>query len=92
MTYPQTIQEFRDALLAYDAPVEAAEAIEAAKMRTSIVDQAVGVFNALRGLETLSNESLGLALGAAHLIASGSWHGLGPDAVAFGFARAGELT
>jgi hypothetical protein len=35
MTYPQTIQEFRNALLAYDPPAEAADAIHDAQAQAS---------------------------------------------------------
>ena len=91
MTYPSTIPDFRAALLAY-VPAEAtSEAIYAAQAEASPVVQAIDVFDALSGADDLDQPGLSLLLSAAHLIASGGWHGKAGDAVTLIAARAGDL-
>jgi hypothetical protein len=80
VSYPVDIPAFRAALLAYAPAEDHAGAIYEAQGAGSPVVQAVGTFNALKAVPDLSNDALGLLLGAAHLIASGGWHGLAGDA------------
>jgi hypothetical protein len=91
MSYPITITTFRDALLAYQPEAEHEAAIFTAQGIASPVVQCVEVFRALRSAEGLDNDGLSLLLGAAHLIASGGWHGLASEAVTLISNRAGDL-
>ena len=75
MTYPTSIPDFRNALLAYEPDEATSEAIYTAQAQASPVVQAVDVFNALSGAVDLDQPGLALLLGAAHLIAAGGWHG-----------------
>lgn len=90
MIYPATIAEFRDALLAYVPAGDHEAAIHDAQAATSPVVQAVDVFNTLKGAAGLSKSGLGLLLGAAHLIASGGWHGLAGEAATVLAQRAAQ--
>jgi hypothetical protein len=86
MAYPKDIPAFRDALLAYSAPAgEIEEKVAEAQAQASVVVQAVGLFNALKGRVAemqAADDRAGLRLlaGAAHLIAANAWHGLGGEA------------
>ena len=92
MTYPTTIPDFRTALLTYEPAEDYAEAIYTAQAAGSPVVQAVDVFAALRAAVDLDQPGLSLLLGAAHLIASGGWHGKAGDAATVLATRAGDLT
>lgn len=89
--YPTTIPDFRAALLAYEPDEATSDAIYTAQAQASPVVQAVDVFDALSGAVDLDQPGLALLLSAAHLIASGGWHGKAGDAVTLIAARAGEL-
>lgn len=78
--YPTNIPDWRDLLLAYQPPEDHAEAINRAQMAANIVPQCVEVFNALKNAPGLSQDGLRLLVGAAHLIASSAWNGMGTEA------------
>lgn len=90
MTYPTNIPDWRTLLLQY-APAEDHEAaIYDAQAQRSVVSQAVETFHALKDAE-LSQDGVALLLGAAHLIASGGWHGLAGEAATVLAQRGGEV-
>jgi hypothetical protein len=91
MTYPNTIPDFRTALLAYVPDETISEALYAAQSQASPVVQAVSVFDLLSPIADLDQEGLALLLGAAHLIAVGGWHGKADAAVTLIATRASEL-
>jgi hypothetical protein len=80
MTYPTDIPSFRAALLAYAPAEDHAEAIYAAQAAASPVLACVSAFDALKVAPDLTQHGLLVLLGAAHLIASGGWHGLAGEA------------
>lgn len=90
MAYPDTIPAFRDALLSYIPAEDHEAAIYEAQAQASPVAQSVRVFETLKTAESLSNDGLGLLLGAATLIASNGWHGLAGEAVALIAARSAD--
>lgn len=80
MTYPSTIPAVRDALFAY-SPTVAAEGYDEAVSSTSIVTQAVGIFDALTPhIDDLDVDGLALLAGCARLIGQNSWHGKASEA------------
>lgn len=91
MTYARTNHDFQNALAAYAPAADEAAAINAAKARTSVVDQAVAVFGALGAAPALDQAGLALLLGAAHLIQESNWHDMASAAGELITARAGEL-
>lgn len=91
MSYPTTIPDWRDKLLAYQPGEDHSEAIYEAQGAASPVVACVTTFNALKAAEGLSEDGLKVLLGAAHLIASGGWHGLAGEAATLIGQRAGEL-
>jgi hypothetical protein len=91
MTYPTSIPDFRNALLAYEPDEATSEAIYTAQAAGSPVVQAVDVFTVLSGAVDLDQPGLALLLSAAHLIAAGGWHGKAGEAATVLAARAGEL-
>lgn len=90
--FPSTIPEFRAAVMAYDPDTGIEEAFYAVQSAGSPVVQAVGVFDLLGPVADLDQDGLRLLLGAAHLIASGGWHGKAGDAATVLVTRAGDLT
>jgi acyl dehydratase len=91
MTYPASIPEFRAALLAYNPAPDHADPIYAAQGAASPVLACVSTFDALKAAPDLTQDGLRLLLGAAHLIASGGWHGLAGEAASVLATRAGQL-
>lgn len=91
MSYPLNIPDWRDALLAYQPAEDHADAIYLAQAASSPVLACVEAFNTLKAAEGLSESGLKVLLGAAHLIASGGWHGLAGEAATLIGQRAGEL-
>lgn len=91
MPFPKTIPDFRAALLAYEPSETEADAIYAAQAHASPVVASVQTFTILKESSELSQSGISLLLGAAFLIASGAWHGLGEEAAALLTARVSEL-
>lgn len=80
MTYPNTIPDFRTALLAYDPPAEVADAIYIAQGQGSPVVAAAATFDTLKDAEGLDTDGRRLLAGAAYLIAANGWHGKAGEA------------
>lgn len=91
LMYPTNIPAWRTSLLAYEPGEDHADAIYEAQAMASPVVATVKAFNALKGADGLSEDGLKVLLGAAHLIASGGWHGLAGEAATLIGQRAREL-
>lgn len=89
--YPNTITDFRAALLNYQPAAEFEPAIYSAQAASSPVVQCVETFNTLKGAANLDQPGLSLLLGAAYLIAAGGWHGMAGEAATILATRAVEL-
>ena len=89
--YATNIPDWRQQLLAYDPGEDHADGIYEAQGAASPVLACVTAFNAMKAAQGLSADGLKVLLGAAHLIASGGWHGLAGDAATLIGQRAGEL-
>lgn len=87
MTYPKNWPALQAAALSYVPPESADAEYQQALSNPGSAPFCVGVFNALKGVEGLDNEGLGIALGAARLINTGSWYGQGVEALNFIEAR-----
>jgi hypothetical protein len=88
---PTDIPSFRATLLVYEPAPDHAERIYAAQAAAPPVLACVSAFDALKAAPDLTQDGLRLLLGAAHLIASGGWHGLAGEAASVLATRAGQL-